>query len=386
MQKCTLPAHSPLNTAKYLIIDEISMVSKTKLQAMQRALSTKSDGNIMGNISFIFFGDFLQFTPVGGTSLINPNTKQNELLANSVVASINAMVELTEQKRQNDIPYLQMLRNLRSFKPTENDVSFLKKHCSMPAEKDQTDDWLLNAEYIVSENKKRILWNTRITKAYAKYHERNLYKISAMDSISCENTLIVDRLLENSCPGYFQKNIYMVIGMPMVVFKNKYKKLGVVNGSIGHLTAFHHDEYGNLEAIELNFPNLNFKIPGLEKNSLIFCREKIPHTITQYCTKFDYIREQFPVSEGFCLTDYKKQGATVQTHSVVSLTSGSKNDMSVYVKLSRSKSSEKTFIDGEINLKILQMKKPEGYDHFRATLDTLQENFFRLDRANFFLS
>ena len=355
------------------------MVSKEKLNDMNRCMATL-DWPIMGNISYIFFGDFLQFSPVAARSLINPVTTSREILANAVMAAIDYIVELTDQKRQTDVKYLELLRNLRNFTPTMKDVQYLQMNCSMPPIVEQTDKWLFTAEGIVSQNLKRIKWNYRSATAFARYHKLDMYIIQAIDYIDCEYTIAVEKELELQFPEYLQKKLSLVIGMPLVITRNIYKKLGIVNGTVGNLKAFHQDELGNLEAIEINFPTLNFQAASLERNCLLFSRVKAEGTIKFGKTRIKYQREQFPVYEGFCLTDYKKQGATVQTHAIMALDG---NGMSSYVKLSRTKTSAQTFIDGEITLQSLKMSKPSGYEAFRLIVGQKQESFFSLDDSWF---
>jgi ATP-dependent exoDNAse (exonuclease V) alpha subunit len=391
--KKQLPPNSPLKNAVYFIIDEISMVSQEKLAKMQQILGVNGKGSIFGNISYIFFGDFLQFTPVGGTSIISINENRtssyhrssNQLLSNQVLNAINYMVELTEQKRQTDEKYLEMLRHIRSGHPTEQDVEYLRKFCKMPPLDQLSSEFIISAEYIVSDNKKRIEWNHRVVRSFARHYGRDILRIPALDSVTGFVNEAVSKEMELVVKDYLQKYIDVVIGMPMLVLKNLYKTLGVVNGSIGIFRAVHHDEQGHLHAIELHFPDLNFQVPGLPKSSLLFCREKTFGSLNIHSVSCNFTRDQFPLTEGFCLTDYKKQGASVKTHAVISLEGNMRNDVSSYVKLSRSKSAATTFIDGNFQLSHLQIKMPSGYENFKKILSQKQKRFLELNETNFLL-
>jgi hypothetical protein len=69
---------SPLHQISYLLVDEILMVGKEMLGDMHDKLSQnigeENTDHILGNKSFVFFGDFLQFPPVGKTCIISKST------------------------------------------------------------------------------------------------------------------------------------------------------------------------------------------------------------------------------------------------------------------------------------------------------------------------
>ena len=125
-----LPSDSPILGSRYLLVDEISMVSKEYLHLMHLKLAASrryGSNQLLGGINFIFFGDFLQFPPVAATSLLSCATNQNTVCADLIMNSINIHVELTDQKRQNDKEYLDVLTNIRDGRVTEKDYLFLKK-------------------------------------------------------------------------------------------------------------------------------------------------------------------------------------------------------------------------------------------------------------------
>jgi hypothetical protein len=132
---------SPPNDALYLIVDEISMVGKERLGEMHDKLSQnigeENSNHILGNKSFIFFGDFLQFPPVGKTCIISkatfaessnhvaPETRKCRL-GTIIFKSIEYFIELTEQKRQDD---LDLLRAMRNQNVTQHHVDYLNRNC-----------------------------------------------------------------------------------------------------------------------------------------------------------------------------------------------------------------------------------------------------------------
>lgn len=134
------PADMKLESAwrhvKYLIIDEMSMVGLSLLARLNRVVKAAKHGNSeapFGGVNVIFFGDYLQYSPVLDKPLYQISTsiqqfteRQIEMqCAQKVMSQINCVVELTQQMRTEDRRYLELLSRLRKGEPTMDDYQLL---------------------------------------------------------------------------------------------------------------------------------------------------------------------------------------------------------------------------------------------------------------------
>ena len=123
---------------EYLIIDEMSMVGLNLLARLNRVVKTakhfKSEVPF-GGINIIFFGDFLQYSPVVDKPLYTsckplPQCTERDIeiqCAQKIMSQINCAVELTQQMRTEDTQYLALLNRLRKGQTTTEDYQLLCK-------------------------------------------------------------------------------------------------------------------------------------------------------------------------------------------------------------------------------------------------------------------
>lgn len=112
-----------INKARVLIIDEISMLSSNMLNMIDAICkSVKNTEEPFGGLQVIFVGDFFQLPPV---------TKVGEVMfAYNSPAWKNAnpiICYITEQHRQDDIPFLELLSAIRSNTFDEIHLSHLEE-------------------------------------------------------------------------------------------------------------------------------------------------------------------------------------------------------------------------------------------------------------------
>lgn len=371
--KTPLSSTAPISIAKYLIIDEISMVSKSKLGKMHAKLGYHLNGidHVLGNKSFIFFGDFLQFPPVGGTSLISSlegkKTNRLCLLGERVFLSIEYAFELVVQKRQDDATYLKLLRNIRSNSVTSEDFKYLYDNCVVKDLDNFDREFLVNTPVIVSLNLNRFHWNSMFARWYSELYEKELVVITAVDDVSCKLTPIIQQEVDLAYPDYLQRSLSLVIGMQVQMLENTFKHLGVVNGTDGILTDILFENNGNPLALQIQFPDvIFFQVEGLPCNTIIVERRTSSAKINSSKDhSYTLTRSQFPVTESFCSTDYKKQGQSL-SRALIDLKNGS--GMATYVKLSRTKRANSTFILPGFTLNDLSISYPAGYDSWRSNV------------------
>lgn len=375
-QKCNNKISIFAQRAKFFIIDEISMNGKGKLHDMHTKLGynmgDNGDDHIFGNRSFIFAGDFQQLPPIGDVCLLsNSRPTDKNLFGHIVFQKITHYFELTDQKRQDDDEYLKVLRNIRNSTVTEDDYNFLKKHCTLNIQFDSPSKmdiaYLIDTKIIVSQNMKRVLWNRNLARKYAVYHEKPLHICNAIDEMHHTLNLQIKEDLKTKLLKHLQPTLHLVIGMPIVILQNLYKYLRVNNGSEGILRNVIYNTNDRIIALQIEIIGGNFHIPSLPANQIYVTRETISGMVDFGNDIYQMRRSQFPVSEGFCLTDYKVQGATLPK-AIVDL-KGSKG-VSAYVKLSRTKNRATTRILDGFTKDDLIIKVPDGYkvSNFLLTL------------------
>ena len=121
---------------KYLIIDEMSMVGLSLLALLNRIVKTAKHLNSeasFGGINVIFFGDYLQYSPILDRPLYQSCTLPQQfterqidmLCAQRIMSQINCVVELNQQMRMEDIRYLELLNRLRNGQSTIEDYQLL---------------------------------------------------------------------------------------------------------------------------------------------------------------------------------------------------------------------------------------------------------------------
>jgi ATP-dependent exoDNAse (exonuclease V) alpha subunit len=348
-------------------VDEISMIGREKLHDMHIKLGYNlgDNGNdhIFGNRSLLFAGDFQQLPPVGDICLLSklPNHPKN-VYGNIVFNNITHYFELTHQKRQDDTEYLQVLRNIRNCTVTDADFEFLKLHCKLDVDFDnltiQQTVSLLETKIIVSENMKRIRWNQILSKKYAHYHKKPLHICNAIDEVHEYLTMQMKEDLKWKLLNQLQPTLHLVIGMPVVILKNLYKYLRVNNGSDGILRDVVYDSSDKVIALQIEILDGDFQVDPLPKNHIYVKREGTTGNFKFGTATIPWRRAQFPISEGFCLTDYKVQGATLQ-RAIVDLKSS--RGVSTYVKLSRTKNRATTKIMEGFTKENLNITVPAGY-------------------------
>jgi ATP-dependent exoDNAse (exonuclease V) alpha subunit len=121
---------------KYLIIDEMSMVGLNLLTRLNRVVKTAKHVNSeapFGGINVIFFGDYLQYSPVLDKPLYHNCLSVEQYTehqidiqcAQKIMSQINCVVKLSQQMRTEDARYLELLNRLRNGRSTIDDYQLL---------------------------------------------------------------------------------------------------------------------------------------------------------------------------------------------------------------------------------------------------------------------
>jgi len=230
-----------------LIVDEISQVGGLTLAAVDGRLRQYRDDHHrpFGGIPMVmFFGDFFQFDPVRQTSLLLPEPRDGgaqrpeslakHLAAHKLFLQFTTVVILGEQVRAAGCPRLRgFLRRLRNGEQTELDFQRLCRRLHTPSSRTSFVDGL---RAITPLNQDRWDLNMAAVVQWARVHGKHISIFVAKHDTESGKRLHVEELRDVlrhgddsqlPTPGLF----FYVQGMPVVVTRNQFVGLKVVNGA-----------------------------------------------------------------------------------------------------------------------------------------------------------
>lgn len=274
---------------QYLIIDEISMVSRQFLSRISSAICAakgvkRDDGIPFGGVNVIIAGDFHQFPPVaGGKSAAlywpcNPaRDSSDNILGRKTFERFNRIVILTEQCRTKDPVRQGVLQHVRHGSCTPEHLAILQSlvisHPSKATKENdvQGDTWQ-NAILITPRNEVRSQWNSQANRRHCSREKQRLFLCPAEDTY-CGRALTTEErdtirskqhaATQNSIP-VGNKNILaniveLAIGMKVMITSNIETSLDMANGSRGTIEKIIFDERENIDGnfehiVELSYP------------------------------------------------------------------------------------------------------------------------------------
>jgi hypothetical protein len=230
-----------------LIVDEISQVGGLTLAAVDSRLKLYRDDQHrpFGGIPIVmFFGDFFQFDPVLQTSLLLPEPKDGDarkpessakhLAAHKLFLQFTNVVILREQVRAAGCPRLRgFLRRLRNGEQSELDFERLCRRVYTPSSRTSSVDGL---RAITPLNLDRWDLNVAAVVQWARAHGKHISIFVAKHDTEAGRRLVVEELRgvlrygddsQLPTPGLF----FYAQGMPVVVTRNQFVGLKVVNGA-----------------------------------------------------------------------------------------------------------------------------------------------------------
>jgi DNA replication protein DnaC len=316
---------------KFLIVDEVSMVSVNTLDHIHRRLSEIKDTILQpdvyfGGLNIIMFGDLYQLRPVFGSYIFSPDA-----VAVSLWRRLFKLRELTENKRQHgDTLFAQILNRIRVKKHTREDVEVLLKRI---VKRDQTDSSLL---HIFPTRQKCDKHNThQILQLQCK--GASVYTVSATHNVS-EDDLPDD---DSLCSG-LARTLKLCVGCRVMLTRNVQSATGLVNGAQGELLSFQW-QHGDQPQTNSEMPimvNILFDdhTVGQVLDGAVHQEVGItPLTAHFYYNNKDITRTQLPLMMSWATTVHKVQGLTLDA-AVIDVGSSIFTTGMTYVALSRVKS------------------------------------------------
>lgn len=373
---------------EFLIIDEISMFTKTLMFFLSGIIGTSrgSEGkggasDPFGGMHVILCGDFHQFPPVASQGALYRKDEKDTARAKigqDIYHQFDTVVILRQQMRVIDQVWIDILKRLRVGECTKSDLEEIEKlvltspNCDIP---DFTmppwDECIL----ITPRHAVRERWNEAAVKRHCKKTGNILYIAPAEDFLGSArgplplSTQVAVAGLPEKKTGKLCDLLELAIGMKVMVTANIATEADVANGTQGTITEILLDSreppLSLVEGIvHLKYPpamvlfqpdkGTDVVLPGIPIGQLPLtpATETFSITISKPNSQtFRIRRRQFQLTPAYAFTDYKSQGQTLGAVIVDIGKSFVLTPFHVYVALSRSK--------GRQNIRLLRDFKEE---------------------------
>ena len=183
----------------YLIIDEISMVSRKFFAKLSNIIACAKAGRGVitdepfGGLNIILIGDFHQFLPVASKSSAplywpckHDKDNEMEILGCKLYEQFDTVVKLKTQVRVTDPEWVELLQHVRNGSCKEHHLvtlrSLILNHDQCPATDFTTSPWK-NAVLVTPRHTVRMQWNYATTRCCAACKRISLLTCPAFDTI-----------------------------------------------------------------------------------------------------------------------------------------------------------------------------------------------------------
>ena len=406
---------SRLQGVEYIFLDEVSMLSCSKMYAIAEKLAQRNSDptDPFGGMNMIFSGDFAQLPPVfegpcyalysGSVGSSTSNTKNrntnywlHSAMGKTLWHQVTTVVILRQNMRQTkqsqqDSKYRTALENMRYGACTAEDIDFLKTLVAKKRNKRRclSQNKFRNVPIIVTRNIQRDKINDLGCHKFASDHKLTLHEFYSDDEwlppheqlLDADGNKVRKRRMRHPPAGSLtidprlQRHIWQLPhsstehkpgclklckGMPVMIKYNVATECCVTNGAeatvVGWQTHPHlkdNKQVLDVVFVELLKPPSAVKLPGLPQNVVPLAAQ----TSQIQCMLGDdniitIKRKQVPILPNFAMTDYCSQGRT-RTFNVVNLEACPNTLASVYTALSRSSSAENTMIIQDFDIPAL---------------------------------
>ena len=375
----------------YLIINEISMISKAFLAVLSRHISMGKGAGVVdgigsesfGGISVIFCGDFHQFPPVAcgpNKALYEPSNMGRDSvdsqLGHAIYEEFKVVVILRKQWCVTDPTWQDFLTHLRYGQVQEHHLTMLRHqivkhpHC-LPTDF-STPPWN-DAALVTPQHAVCTLWNDSAVRKHCSESHQQLFICLAEDringrkltlpehygvatrkaAINMESGLKKRRRWKNDLPDTIQ----IAIGMKVMVTENVETGLDITNGARGEIVDIILDPnkppIGNDPIVTLKcLPAYILvkmartratQLEGLDENVIPVqvATHNFQIKVRQVGGKYikrSVRQHQFPMTLAYTFMDYRSQGQTIPfvMVDIATLPTGGLSLFNLYVALSRS--------------------------------------------------
>ena len=332
-----------LRSLKLVIIDEVSMLSSLNLAYIHLRLEELFGGSDwFGSMNVVFVGDLLQLPPVNGQPVFSKLT--NKVISSKVgcMGSVNIWKdtvtydELTINERQKKDPaYSRILDEVRQGCPSEDSLDYLRKRIITVSVEEKYKQ--------LRESGTQPVCLFPTCKA-CKEHNSNM--LSALDA-KLESFTCIDEIDETNGTRKWSKKaadaltkanrhcnltagleaeLTIAVGARVMLRRNIDTKHGLVNGSIGTVTAI------TSQRITVKFDHIIEPYPI----------ERVKSKFMLMKSLFIY-RKQFPLILAYAVTIHKCQGLSLNS-AIIDLSNNVFSPGMAYVALSRVRSLDGLYL------------------------------------------
>lgn len=358
---------------KYLILDEVSMVSRELMREMSRVIGKARAGLEdydpqlpFGGLNVIIFGDMHQFPPVTGGAphaLFTPirprdfGRKDMELAIQGrrVYEQFDTVVKLRKQVRVVDERWRQLLSRARHGNCGADDLRLLRRLILTKAECPPTDfnkgPWS-EAVLVTPRHAVRRQWNEAAVERHCRLQKVTQYTSVALDAVKGRQLTASEEFLmmKKKSPSLASR-VQLAIGMKCMVTFNVNTEQDIANGSRGTVYGIVLDEREEVSEgpkVTLKYPPAYVlvkldrtkapKLDGLPEGVVPIVPIRKDFYINVGRRRVKVTRIQLPITPAYAFTDYRSQGQTIE-YVIVDIgwpPSGGLTAFNAYVALSRS--------------------------------------------------
>ena len=326
-----------LRNVKFIIVDEVSMVSSLNLAYMHLRLEELFGTNEwFGSKNMLFVGDLLQLPPVNGNPVFEKITKKSLSFKLGCATSVNiwkdtvVYEELTINERQKkDKPFAAMLDCVRRGCPTDETLCTLDQRVIDVPVADKFHELQKSGLTPVC------LFPTR--KACNEFNAQTLsYLPSEVHELACTdevdetagthkwNKKAADQLekLNNDCnrTAGLEAKLSLAVGARVMLRRNIHTKRGLVNGALGTVLSI----APNHVTVQYDPVSEPYDVRMVKSRFVVM-------------KNFFVYRKQFPLILAYAVTIHKCQGLSLDC-AIVDLSDQIFSDGMAYVALSRVRS------------------------------------------------
>lgn len=309
-----------------LIVDEVSMLDAQFIDDIDLVLRTaRQNTNPFGGMQMVFVGDMFQLPPV-----VKGRELKFAFESEAWQASGTTCCYLTEQHRQTGGELYDVLKGIRAGTTTDAHKAILKGRIQVPGKTQETRlfthnvdvDRLNDAELAKIEGKEHVFYMIKTGNGYSEK----------------QNKYFLDTLTRQCLSPEVLK---LKVGARVMFTRNEYDEDGDhrwVNGTLGTVVGFSDDREG--APIVETFDGSRFQ------------PEKAEWSFEENHFKKATI-EQYPLKLAWAVTVHKSQGMTLD-EALMDLTGVFEYGQG-YVAISRIKSLEGLYLEGELTPKAFMM-------------------------------
>ena len=303
-----VPARRRIRAARILVIDEISMLDATLLDAIDGLCRfvRSTPTSPMGGLTVLFCGDFVQLAPVAGQGVFKGSFSFRAVVWKALFGK-RAVVLATAHRHGGDPSYLGLLRRLRRAELTEADVLALQSRVVDGVAPVDAVSLYATVEEARRHNQHRLgaLGKRTITYVAENFGGR----------LSSDAARVV---LDSLTPA--PDSLVLCLNAAVLAVSNVYfHRHGVCSGCRGTVVGFQASGGAQGEAEEL--PMVEFKLPsGVLRRIVVSRTNFMAATVTgdaaghssSHSSSSNPVRRQLPLVLGWALTIHKAQGMTLE--------------------------------------------------------------------------